>query len=98
MPRKPRLSALLAYLFLITLGLLLYVSARGPQQEGEVAESESWGPEALKDGRMKEDLSGSVKKRGRNKELPPNPHDYHMMINKANLCSGDQKVRVCVCV
>ncbi|KAG0719393.1 Beta-1,3-galactosyltransferase 1 [Chionoecetes opilio] len=99
MPRKPRLPALLAYLFLVSLGLLLYVSGREPHEESEgVAQPQSWVPEAAEGAKAKEDPNKSVKKRGRNKELPANPHDYHMMINKANLCTNDQKLWLLVVV
>ncbi|XP_045122375.1 beta-1,3-galactosyltransferase 1-like [Portunus trituberculatus] len=98
MPRKPRLPALLAYVFLISLVLLLYVTARGPQQETEGV-AESWGAGGTgEEGRAQAEAGRSVKKRGRNKELPANPHDYHMMINKANLCAGEEAIWLLVMV
>ncbi|XP_050708526.1 beta-1,3-galactosyltransferase 1-like isoform X1 [Eriocheir sinensis] len=102
MPRKPRLPALLAYLFLLTLGLLLYVSARGTQQGPEGgAEAPSWDAAVAEEARGREgDAAGGkgVKRRGRGKDGAVNPHDFHMMINKANLCTNDQKVWLLVVV
>ncbi|KAK3869820.1 hypothetical protein Pcinc_024906 [Petrolisthes cinctipes] len=100
MPRRPRLPTLLAYLLLITLALLLYVSAKGPQQqEGEVRAQEQEG-EVLEGGwgAGMEGQGQRKKRRGRSKELPPNPHNYHVMISCSNICTGDDPVWMVVMV
>lgn len=99
MPRRPRLPTLLAYLLLITLALLLYVSAWGPQQqEGDVLDEEHEGGVVEGGyGAEKEGQQGLRKKRrGRSKDMPPNPHDYHVMISCPNICAGNDPVSVCI--
>nr|XP_045604376.1 beta-1,3-galactosyltransferase 1-like isoform X1 [Procambarus clarkii] len=100
MPRKPRLPTLAAYLLLLSLGLLLYVSARGSEDDladvrgAEVGSQGGTGEEhSVKTRSIK-----SNKRRGRTKSLPANPHDFHMMINNANICGSESTVWLLVLV
>nr|XP_053642023.1 beta-1,3-galactosyltransferase 1-like [Cherax quadricarinatus] len=106
MPRKPRLPAAAVYLLLLSLGLLLYVSVRGSQEELGVA-----GPSRQQQqqaGVEKQHQAGAAdavrtrnikwKKRGRTKEQLTNPHDFHLMINNVNTCNSDTTVWLLVLV
>lgn len=93
MPRRPRLPILAAYLCLFTLVFLLYVSARGPQQEVSAAsgQGEETQPRA-EDATTKTATATDTKTKGRNKKQPINPHDFHMIINNPKICNGDNAV------
>ncbi|KAG7161061.1 Beta-1-3-galactosyltransferase 1-like 7 [Homarus americanus] len=100
MPRKPRLPTLAAYLLLLSLVLLLYVSVRDSEQDSQQQTAD---PQLGNQGAGEEPSLGArsikgTKRRGRTKDLPANPHNFHMMINNANVCSGESTVWLLVLV
>ncbi|XP_071530209.1 beta-1,3-galactosyltransferase 1-like isoform X2 [Panulirus ornatus] len=108
MPRKPRLPTLAVYLFLLSLVLLLYVSARGSEQEereaaggvqpGSPGAGQNGDEEVVVESPADTHNNRRSKRRGGTKDLPANPHDFHMIINNANVCSSEKQVWLLVLV
>ncbi|XP_064115346.1 beta-1,3-galactosyltransferase 1-like isoform X2 [Macrobrachium nipponense] len=106
MPRKPRLPAMVAYLLLLTVGLVLYVSSRGLENEGigvftgtlENAQETPKGPGSGGWDGGRGVAGRKQKTRGRLKQLPINPHNYHMMINNPKICGSDKMVSILIVV
>ncbi|XP_047477248.1 beta-1,3-galactosyltransferase 1-like isoform X1 [Penaeus chinensis] len=97
MPRRPRLPILVAYLCLFTLVFLLYVSARSPQQEVSAGNGPSKEAQPGEEGSAaKAATARGTKRKGRNKDQPVNPHDFHIIINNPKICNGDNAVSLLV--
>ncbi|KAK7079561.1 Beta-1,3-galactosyltransferase 5 [Halocaridina rubra] len=103
MPRKPRLPAMLAYIFLLTVGLLFYASSREQDQERQLLaqsllQDAQNGFSQNSGGKSHIGQERRQKTRGRTKSLPINPHEYHMIINNPKICSAEKTISILVAV